>query len=167
VNFAVLKRLPVVYVYENNQFSVCSPVSARQAGQNIFHTIAPHLMFTRKVNGNSVLEVYEAAKLAVDRARGGVGPSFIEGQTYRMRGHAGAGSDLHLGYRNAEELAAWEARCPVTFLRHLLLAESRISEETLAAMERTIDAEIEEAFRFARESPLPRREDLLRHLYRE
>jgi TPP-dependent pyruvate/acetoin dehydrogenase alpha subunit len=167
VNFAVLKGLPVVYVYENNRFSVCSPVSARQAGENIFHSTAPHLMFTRKVDGNSVLEVYEAAKEAVDRARGGLGPSFIEGQTYRMRGHAGAGSDLHLGYRSAEELAAWESRCPVAFLRHHLLTESWISEETLAEMERTIDSEIEEAFRFARESPLPRREDLLRYLYKE
>ena len=167
VNFAVLKRLPVVYVYENNQFSVCSPVSARQAGENIFHSIAPDLMFTRKVNGNSVLEVYEAAKVAIDRARGGLGPSFIEGRTYRMRGHAGAGSDLHLGYRSAEEMAAWESRCPVASFRHHLLAESWVSEETLAEMERAIDAEIEEAFRFARGSPLPRREELLRHLYRE
>lgn len=167
VNFAVLKRLPVVYVYENNQFSVCSPVSARQAGENIFHSMAPHLMFTRKVDGNSVLEIYAAAKVAVDRARGGLGPSFIEGQTYRMRGHAGAGSDLHLGYRSAKELAAWESRCPVAFFRRQLLAESWISEETLAEMERTIDEEIEEAFRFARESPLPRREDLLHYLYRE
>jgi TPP-dependent pyruvate/acetoin dehydrogenase alpha subunit len=167
VNFAVLKRLPVVYVYENNQFSVCSPVSARQAGENIFHSMAPHLMFTRKVDGNSVLEIYAAAKVAVDRARGGLGPSFIEGQTYRMRGHAGAGSDLHLGYRSAEELTAWESRCPVAFFRRHLLAESWTSEETLAEMERTIDEEIEEAFRFARGSPLPRGEDLLRYLYRE
>jgi TPP-dependent pyruvate/acetoin dehydrogenase alpha subunit len=167
LNFAVLKRLPVVYVYENNQFSVCSPISARQAGENIFHSISPHLMFTRKVDGNSVLEVYEAAGVAVDRARRGLGPSFIEGQTYRMRGHAGADSDVHLGYRSEGELAAWESRCPVASFRHHLLAESWISGQSLNEMERTIDTEIEEAFRFAQESPLPRREDLLRYLYRE
>jgi len=167
VNFAVFKRLPVVYVYENNQFSVCSPISARQAGENIFHSIAPHLMLTRKVDGNSVLEVYEAAGVAVDRAREGLGPSFIEGKTYRIRGHAGAGSDVHLGYRSREELAAWESRCPVASFRHHLLAESWISEESLAEMEKMINAEIEEAFRFAQESPLPCGEDLLQYLYRE
>ena len=167
VNFAVLKRLPVVYVYENNQFSVCSPISTRQAGENIFHSISPHLMFTRKVDGNSVLEVYDSAGLAVDRARSGFGPSFIEGQTYRMRGHVGVGSDTRLGYRNAEEIAYWEARCPLAFFRRHLLSESWVTEETLAEMEKTIEAEIEEAFQFAQESPLPRKEDLLRYLYRE
>jgi len=124
-------------------------------------------MFTRKVDGNSVLEVYEAAQMAVTRARNGYGPSFIEGKTYRIRGHAGPGSDVHLGYRNPEELAYWESQCPVTAFRNHLLSEQGLTEETLAAMERTIDAEIEEAFRFARESPLPGREDLLRYLYRE
>jgi pyruvate dehydrogenase E1 component alpha subunit len=64
-------------------------------------------------------------------------------------------------------MAAWDSRCPVASFRHHLLAESWVSEETLAEMERTIDAEIEEAFLFARESPLPRREDLCRYLYRE
>jgi TPP-dependent pyruvate/acetoin dehydrogenase alpha subunit len=167
VNFAVLKRLPVVYVYENNQFSVCSPISTRQAGENIFHSIAPHLMFTRMVDGNSVLEVYEAAQMAVTRARNGYGPSFLEGKTYRIRGHAGPGSDVHLGYRNSEELTYWESRCPVTTFRNHLLSEQGLIEDTLGRMEIEIDAEIEEAFRFAQESPLPRREDLLRYLYRD
>lgn len=167
VNFALLKRLPVVYVYENNQFSVCSHNSRRQVGENIFHLTPPHLMFTRVVDGNSILEVYEAAKMAVDWVRNGNGPSFLECKTYRMRGHVGVGSDAHLGYRDAEEIAYWEARCPVASFRRHLLSESWVTEETLAEMEKAIVAEIEEAFQFAQESPLPRREDLLRYLYRE
>ena len=167
VNFAVLKRLPVVYVYENNQFSVCSSISARQAGENIFHFIPPHLMNTWKVDGNSVLEVHDAAEKAVHRARAGLGPSFIEGQTYRMRGHAGSGSDVHLGYRDQEELNYWESRCPIATFRNHLLSEIWLTEETLGDMEKKIDTEIEEAFQFAQESPLPKKEDLLLYLYRE
>jgi len=167
VNFAILKRLPVLFIYENNQFSVCSHVSARQVGEVIFHATPPDQMYTRMVDGNSVLRVYDAAKTAVNRARNGQGPSFIECKTYRIRGHAGAGSDAKLGYRTAEEIAAWEAKCPVSTLRDQLLSERVISEQELAEMERKIDAEIEEAFRFAQESPLPKKEDLLLYLFKE
>jgi len=167
VNFAVLKRLPVVYVYENNQYSVCSSISTRQAGENIFHFLPPHLMHASKVNGNSVLEVYDAAEKAVNRARDGYGPSFIEGKTYRMRGHAGAGSDVHLGYRNQQELTYWESQCPVATFRNHLQSAIGVTAEALGKMEKKIDTEIEEAFQFAQRSPLPRKEDLLLYLYRE
>ena len=167
VNFAILKRLPVIFIYENNQFSVCSRVSDRQAGDVIFHKTPTDHMYTKIVDGNDVLEVYEAAKNAVDRARSGQGPSFIECKTYRVRGHAGAGSDVNLGYRNAEEIAAWEAKCPVASFRNKLLCERMITEQEVAEMAREIDIEIDEAFRFAQESPLPKKENLLLYLFRE
>lgn len=167
VNFAILKRLPVIFVYENNQFSVCSHVSARQAGEVILHATPPDHMYTRIVDGNSVLDVYEAVKAAVERAHSGQGPSFIECKTYRVRGHAGAGSDAKLGYRTAEEIAAWEAKCPVSTFRNKLLSQQMITEQELAEMENDIDVEIDEAFRFAQESPLPKKEDLLLYLFDE
>lgn len=167
VNFAMLKRLPVVFVYENNQFSVCSRRSARHAGENIFHQAPADLMFTRTVDGNAVIEVYEAAKTAVSRARSGQGPSFIECKTYRMRGHAGSGSDANLGYRTAAEIEQWEARCPVATFRSHLLAEGLASEQILNDMEMAIEAEIDEAFAFAQASPLPSGEDLALHLFCE
>ena len=167
VNFAILKRLPVIFIYENNQFSVCSRVSARQVDENIFHATPPDHMYTRIVDGNSVLDVYEAAKTAVNRARSGQGPSFIECKTYRVRGHAGAGSDATLGYRTAEEIAVWEAKCPVVTFRDKLLSERVITEQERKKMEKEIDVEIDEAFRFAQESPLPKKEDLLLYLFKE
>lgn len=165
VNFAVLKRLPVVFVYENNQYSVCSPVTSRRRGEIIFHATPPQLMFSGVVDGNSIQDVYEAAKAAVERARNGEGPSFIECKTYRMRGHAGAGSDVSLGYRGADEVVQWEAKCPLMTFRRQLLTEGAVNERQLSEMEREIDAEIEEAFAWAEKSPLPRKEDLLRHLF--
>jgi len=163
INFAILKKLPVIYIYENNQFSVCSHISARQAGEIIFHATPPDYMFTKAVDGNDVLEVYEATREAALRARNGQGPSFIECKTYRMRGHAGAGSDARLGYRPAEEISFWESKCPVTTFRDNLLKKKVVCDIDLAEMERKIDDEIDEAFQFAQQSPLPKSENL--HLY--
>ncbi len=165
VNFAILKKLPVIYIYENNQYSVCSRVSARQADEVIFHATSPEHMFTKTVDGNAILEVYEAAREAVLRARNGDGPSFIECKTYRVRGHAGAGSDAGLGYRPAEEISFWESKCPITTFREKLLQKGLISQNDIQDMERNIDIEIDEAFRFAQESPLPKGEDILQYLY--
>jgi acetoin:2,6-dichlorophenolindophenol oxidoreductase subunit alpha len=167
INFAILRQLPVVYVYENNQYSVCSPVSARKYGKNLFHYAPRRYLHTKMVNGNAVLDIYGAAKLAVERARNGEGPSFIECKTYRMRGHAGAGSDAHLGYRSTEEIASWQARCPVDSFRSKLLKHRMVTQQELKEMETELEHEVEEAFRFARESPLPDGSDVCRYLYSE
>ena len=167
INFAILKKLPVIYIYENNQFSVCSRVSARQTGEIIFHATLPEHMFTKTVDGNDVLEVCEAAREAVLRARNGNGPSFIECKTYRMRGHAGAGSDAKLGYRSTEEISFWESKCPVTIFCEELLQKGSITQNDIANMENDIEREIDEAFRFAQESPLPLEQDLSLYLFKE
>jgi pyruvate dehydrogenase E1 component alpha subunit len=167
VNFAILKRLPVIFIYENNQFSVCSRVSSRRVGEVVFHATPSDQMYTRKVDGNSVLDVYKTAKTAVDRARSRQGPSFIECRTYRMRGHAGSGSDVGLGYRTAEEIAEWEARCPVATFHDKLIAEHAVTSLELEDMERVIEAEIDEAFAFAQSSPLPHAEQLTRYVFKE
>lgn len=166
VNFAMLKCLPVVFIYENNQFSVCSRVSARQSGDVVFHCLPPERMYTQKIDGNSLSDVFNAARTAAERARTGEGPSFIECVTYRVRGHAGSG-DSPPGYRAREEVSAWEARCPVASYRNRLFSEGMLTQEEDLRIEKEIDQEIDEAFRFAQESALPRGEDLHLHLFRE
>ncbi|MCP4674615.1 MAG: thiamine pyrophosphate-dependent dehydrogenase E1 component subunit alpha [Deltaproteobacteria bacterium] len=167
INFAMLKDLPVVYVYENNQVSVCSKVESRHAGPVIFHYLPEYRMPCTLVDGNDVLAVHEEARVAVDRARNGGGPSFIECVTYRMRGHAGAGSDAHLGYRTEEEIAAWEKRDPVSMFSRTLHDEGVLDDEQYRAMTARADAEIDRAFRFAVASPLPGEEQLPLYLYSE
>jgi pyruvate dehydrogenase E1 component alpha subunit len=167
VNFAILKRLPVIFVYENNRFSVCSPVASRQAGEVMFHHLPRSVLPGGTVDGNSVAAVYRAAQCAVDRARAGGGPSFIECTTYRVREHAGAGTDRSSGYRAAEEIAAWEAKCPVENFRAELLRDGTATAGELDLMKKEIAVEIDEAFEFAQRSPLCRREDLPRHIYCE
>jgi pyruvate dehydrogenase E1 component alpha subunit len=165
VNFAVLKRLPVIFVYENNQFSVCSHISCRRKGDVIFHATPPDEMLSKKVDGNNVEEIYEAARESVIRARTGEGPSFIECKTYRMRGHAGSGSDARLGYRTEAEIGQWEKKCPVMTFRNKLLSGAILSQEQMDEMEERIQIEIDQAFSFARESSLPRQEDLPLYLF--
>jgi len=166
VNFSMLKRLPVVYVYENNHFSVCSHVSSRHYGDVVFHYLPRKHLFSRKIDGNSVLDVYEASREAVERARFGMGPSFIECVTYRIRGHAGSG-DSPDNYRCEEEVSHWRAKCPVAKLRKSLVAEGVLTEQNLSEMEQRIQKEIELAFEFAQKSGYPRDEDLHLYLYHE
>lgn len=167
INFAILKKLPVIYILENNHYSVCSPVSARQPGDNIFHSMSPQLLFTKKIDGNDILAVYEAARFAVERARSGLGPSFIECVTYRIRGHAGAESQDFQGYRKPEEVEEWKSRCPLLSFESKLLRAPVITSEEIKAMEKRIDAELDDAFTCARQDPLPDGKDLHLYLYCE
>jgi pyruvate dehydrogenase E1 component alpha subunit len=167
INFAMLKKLPVVYVLENNQWSVCSHVSARKAGDNIFHKADPHLLLTRKIDGNNILTIYETASEVVEHARQGLGPSFIECETYRILGHAGCAAQDSTGYRDQAEVEAWKSKCPVNAFQNSLLTEKVLTEQTLNEMEKQIASEIDDAFAFAQRSPLTVREDLQNNLFCE
>ncbi len=167
VNYAMLKKLPVVFVLENNEWAVASHVSSRKIGENYFHRADPGHLHHAKVDGNAVLDVYEEAGRAIDHARAGKGPAFLECLTYRVRGHAGSGSDAHLGYRRPEEIEAWEKRCPIRNFRTWLLKEEVETPAELDRMDAEIETEIENAFAFATASPLPKGEDLMLHIYGE
>jgi len=168
MNFAMLKKLPVIAVLENNQWSVCSHVSARQAGDNVFlKGASPEHLFAARIDGNDVLTVYETSVKAVERARKGGGPSFIQCDTYRMLGHAGCASQDAKGYRDTCELDTWKERCPVSNFQHLLLKEGILTPGEIQNMEQLIASEIDAAFAFAEESPLPSDKDLSNYLFCE
>lgn len=166
LNFAMLKKLPAIFVFENNQWSVCSHIFTRQIGDNIFHGASPEHLFTRKIDGNDVILVYEIASKAVERARGGHGPSFIQCDTYRILGHAGCSAHDPNGYRADEEVRAWKEKCPVRSFRKRLLEEGVLSYDEIVSMEKTITGEIDAAFAFAQESPIPKEQDLYKYLFR-
>ena len=163
LNFAILKQLPVIFILENNHYSICSHVSTRQAGPIIFHKMPPELLWTCKIDGNDVLKVYNAARRAVTRARSGLGPSLIECETYRLWGHAGCASQDIQGYRSTEEVELWKDRCPIRTFKEQLLAQGSITPGEITEMEERFNQEITEAYEYARQSPLPVAEDL--HLY--
>ncbi|MCE5211383.1 MAG: thiamine pyrophosphate-dependent dehydrogenase E1 component subunit alpha [Deltaproteobacteria bacterium] len=167
INFAVLKKLPVIFILENNQYSVCSHISARQAGENIFHAMPAKLLMTKIVNGNDVRQVYDGVNNAVIRARTGRGPSFIECRTYRIRGHAGCETQDVAGYRTVGEIDSWKELCPVASFQKKLLKNKIITPNEINKMERKIENQIKDAFDFALRSPLPAPDTLPLYLFNE
>ncbi|MGQ0544100.1 MAG: thiamine pyrophosphate-dependent dehydrogenase E1 component subunit alpha [Betaproteobacteria bacterium] len=159
LNFAALKKLPIVFFCENNFYSVQSPMAPRQAPRELERWAAAHAMPAARVDGMNVLEVYDAATQAVSRARQGGGPTFIEAHVYRYRAHGGAGDDSKTGYRPLAEREAWEKLDPVEGLYALLKGVDR------RGMEQQIEKEIAEAFAHALSSPDPTEADLYRHVY--
>jgi TPP-dependent pyruvate/acetoin dehydrogenase alpha subunit len=155
VNYAALAKLPVVFVCENNNFSVFSPQLKRTALDNIAERVRAFGMTSSAVFGNDAMQVYRALGEAVARARSGGGPTFVEAYTYRWSGHYGPASDDLVGYRAAEELEAWKRNCPLTLLRESLLEKRLLTDAEDATLSKQYGDEIAAAFRFAKSSPFP------------
>jgi pyruvate dehydrogenase E1 component alpha subunit len=118
-------------------------------------------------DGNDVLEVYEKTVAAVARLRAGEGPAFLEFSTYRWREHCGPHFDNDIGYRTEEEYLRWKERDPIPRFEERLSREGLIDEAGIRALAAAVDAEVEEAFRFAEDSDFPPGEDAFTHVYKE
>lgn len=164
-NFAALKSLPVIYICENNFYSVCSPLTVRQPAKPIYKKAEAFGLHSCRIDGTKILDVYEAAREAVDRARSGGGPTFIESVAYRWRGHGGAGDDSASGYRDPEEVKAWQEYCPIEILSRDLAEQKLLDESKQDSMKKEIEEEIQEAFEHAINSPNPEEKDLSTHVY--
>jgi TPP-dependent pyruvate/acetoin dehydrogenase alpha subunit len=167
LNFAALKQLPVIFFCENNFYSVQSPLDRRQPARDIAAWAAGHAVSAVKVDGTNVLAVTGVMQQAVERARAGGGPTFIEATVYRFRAHGGAGDDSHTGYRAEVERQAWEGVCPIKIYGEYLAGAGLLTESAVAAMEAGIQREIVEAFEHALASPHPTEWDLYNHVYAE
>ncbi len=165
INFSMLKKLPVVYVCENNLYSVFSGISKRQPHDEIYRRFTGLSIPSYRVDGNNVIEVYRTARKAVAQARNGGGPSFIECLTYRLRDHHGTTSGAEVGYRSQEEVDAWASRCPVKNYKKFLLEQKLITDTDIEHYTNAINREVEEAFKFARFSPLPKEDEVLNYLF--
>ena len=149
LNFAVLKRLPVVFLCENNLWAAFSPLKDRQPPVAIHRRAESYGMPAVLVDGNDALAVHAAAATAVGRARRGEGPTLVECSTYRWLEHCGPNDDVPQGFRSAEELDAWKARCPIRRMRPL------VTEGDDRAIRAAVAREIEEALSHARGAPWP------------
>jgi pyruvate dehydrogenase E1 component alpha subunit len=165
LNFAALKRLPVIFFCENNFYSVQSPLVTRQPPRDIRQWAAAHHLTAVRADGANVLAVHEAAREAVARAHAGEGPTFIEAPVYRFRAHGGAGDDSRTGYRDEAERTGWEPFCPVRMYESYLTGAGLLDDAAVQSMERDIADEIADAFTFAIASPDPTEDDLYRHVY--
>lgn len=165
LNFAALKKLPVIFFCENNFYSVQSPLAARQPDRDIRRWAEAHGMPAVSADGVNVLAVHGAVSAAVSRARAGEGPTFVEVSVYRFRAHGGAGDDSKTGYRAEAERIAWEAVDPLHLFREYLTRSGKLDATAVHKMESEIAAEIDAAFQLALASPNPVEDDLYRHVY--
>jgi pyruvate dehydrogenase E1 component alpha subunit len=163
VNIAALYQLPVVFVCENNFYASHLSLHQRRLRDNIYKAGEVHGVPAEQVDGNDVVAVYRAALKAVERARGGEGPSLLECRTYRWRGHVGSSWDMDVGVKRKDELKDWLDKDPIKRTREYLMA--RIEASELQEIDDAVGSEIEEAFAFAVESPYPDPSELRKHVF--
>jgi acetoin:2,6-dichlorophenolindophenol oxidoreductase subunit alpha len=165
LNFASLRKLPVVFICENNFYATHSHQSKRQALDNIFERGTCFGVPGERVDGNDVLAVFSSAQRAIRRARALKGPTLIECRTYRWKSHVGPQSDEDLGFPPKEHLHKWLKKCPIKRFRKWLIKNGVISEKGDRELIKGIDAEIEEAFDFAQQCRMPDGDMLCEHIY--
>jgi len=164
MNLASVWELPVVFLCENNQYALSTPAHTVTAGVVAKRAAGFAMPGVRVEDGQNVLDVYEAARTAVDRARKGEGPSLVEVVTYRFNEHS-EGLRLGVDYRDEAEKEAWRARDPIVDFRNHLIEAGIADEDALDRIEAEVMEEVEEAARFADESPDPDPKNAFLDLY--
>jgi TPP-dependent pyruvate/acetoin dehydrogenase alpha subunit len=154
-NFAALKKLPAIFVCENNLYSVYTRLHDRQPQRPLTDIAYAHGIPSTRIDGNDLTAVHAASVEAVARARSGAGPSFIVADTYRWREHCGPNYDNDLGYRSHAEFEQWQKRDPLVRLREKLFGEGLLSAPVEADMRRDVESEIEATFAAADAAPMP------------
>lgn len=156
LNFAAVRKLPVLFLCENNLYSVYSPLEVRQPpGRSIAAVAAAIGLHTHVGDGNDAFSTWQAMNVAVDAIRGGSGPWLLEFAVYRWREHCGPEYDNHIGYRTPEEFEQWKAREPIAQMRDALGAREFDVDAWEATVLGELRAEVDAAFEFAESSPFP------------
>jgi len=162
LNLATIWRLPVVFVCENNGYAISAPISQMAAVARLADRAAGYGMPGESVDGMDILAVHAATLRAVERARSGGGPTLLECVTYRFVGHFTAEKARGIKYRTDEEIAEWRKRDPVVTYPAWLRQEGICDP---AQVDAEVEAVLEEAIAFARQSPFPAAEEALEGMY--
>ena len=160
MNFAGIHQLPMIFVIENNQYAISVPVEEGLAGQ-VADRARGYDIPGVYVDGNDILAVYKVAKEAVERARGGHGPTLIEAKTYRYYAHTSDDDDKT--YRSREEVEMWRRRDPILILKQYLIEARLLSAGFEGALEDEVDDVVMEAVRAAEAADDPT--DAYSHVY--
>jgi pyruvate dehydrogenase E1 component alpha subunit len=164
INMASAWSLPVIFVCENNLYAMGTCQSRVMKIENIADRAPAYGIPGVAVDGNDVLEVFDASQKAVGRARNGAGPTLIECKTYRHKGHSRVDPAK---YRPKEEVERWLAKDPIKRFKAALMQHKSLSQEEIQKIEKDVYVEIEEAAKFAMESPYPAPEEALEDVYEQ
>ena len=157
LNFSALHRLPIVFICENNGFSVYTPLKLRQPQRPIHTLAAAHGLSATAGDGNDVDTVRILAQQAISAARAGEGPQFLELHTFRWREHCGPNFDHELNYRSLDEIQTGLADCPIERYKAVMSKDGVDTAALVAKLEAQLHQEIDAAFAFSDRSanPLP------------
>ncbi|HKQ04675.1 MAG TPA: thiamine pyrophosphate-dependent dehydrogenase E1 component subunit alpha [Blastocatellia bacterium] len=161
-NFAAVQNLPLVIVGEHNGFAYSTPTSRQMRVLNIADRAKAYGMPTEIVDGNDVLAVYGAARRAVERARSGGGPTLVEAKTFRLRGHAAHDNQSYVA---KELLEQWQRRDPIGNFEKQLLKNKVATAEEIEAVNRRVNALLEEDLAWTESQPPPEPEEALGGVY--
>jgi TPP-dependent pyruvate/acetoin dehydrogenase alpha subunit len=165
-NFASLHKLPILFVCENNLYSVYTPLHKRQPDRPLTNLASAHDIKTLHVDGNDVVRVYEASLIALEFCRNGRGPFFLQLDSYRWREHCGPNFDNHLGYRPEEEFLKWQKLDPITKLIDNIDCNS-LTEYDVKNLKEKLQKQINDGIQFAKSSPLPSPHEASQFVYAE
>jgi len=161
LNFAALKKLPVLFVCENNTYAIHTPLHMRVPNANFRARAEVYGLPTQLIEDGDTLKLLDATKGAVERMRAGGGPEFFEVMTMRWLEHVGPGDDLHLNYRTKAELDSWKAKDQVKLVGLML------DDATRDEIKDDVEKEVAAAFAFAEASPYPADHELYEHVFHE
>ena len=166
LGFAALQKVPLIFVCENNLYSVYSNLESRQSpSRDNSKIVKGHGVHYIKGEGNDVSSVFDTTLEAIDVINKGLGPVLIEFDTYRWLEHCGPNNDDNLGYRPEKEVLEWKRRCPLDFFQNKLILDGELTLEEIEIESLAIDLEIKEAFEFAKASPFLTKDKLFEFIY--
>ena len=169
LNFAALKRLPIIFACENNFYATHMPVCECRVDNHIYKVAEPFCIESQQVDGMDVLAVYEASKEGVSKCRRGEGPVFFEFQTYRFRGHVGPDDNIqgqHTDIRPQEEIALWHQKDPIARFENYLRDNQLMDEQSLNKIKKEIQQEVADAHIFSRQSPTPDKGEVTKYVFK-
>jgi TPP-dependent pyruvate/acetoin dehydrogenase alpha subunit len=162
LNFAAVLKLPLIVVVENNGWAYSTPVEKQTANTRIVDRAQAYGIAGRAVDGNNVVEVYQATREAAERGRRGQGPTLIEAKTMRMKGHA---EHDDARYVPKEQIEKWRKKDPILAFEKYLTEKKLMTAKEKAAIEARIEKLIREDVEFAELSPFPAPEDAARPVW--
>lgn len=165
MNFAGINKAPTVFVCQNNQFAISLPRTKQTAAETLAQKAIAYGMRGIQVDGNDVFAVYRAAKEALDRARRGEGPTFIECLTYRLADHTT--SDDAARYRTPEEVKLWAAKDPVERLRRYMESKGLWNAEYSEKVQKEADEKVKRGVEEWEKTPPPEPMDIFRYTFAE
>jgi acetoin:2,6-dichlorophenolindophenol oxidoreductase subunit alpha len=169
MNFAALKKLPMIFVCENNLYATHLPMLETHAKDNIWEMAKPFGISAFRIDGNDVLKVFETAKKAVKHCRSGKGPVFIECRTYRLMGHVGPDDNIqgsHSDIRPKKEIEIWKKRDPILRFEKYLIKNNVLDRSEIEEVKKYIKKEISDFHVVCKNDPYPAKENFKKYVFK-